>query len=102
MKQYTTKNVKPGWKECLFCGNTTPAEVPCKCSVRIKIVGDSLNAYTMFELLSNQFEIIDFDGVDFEGVRPIFTEDKRSKDYYIWVAIRPPTRLQLPDWLKID
>lgn len=60
-RQYSTRQLKSGYKRCRFCDNTMPELMSCKCSLRIKLTGHPTVIEAALGQLNNVFEIIEVD-----------------------------------------
>lgn len=60
-RQYSTKQLKAGYKRCRFCDNTMPEPMSCKCSLTLKLTGHPSVIEAALGQLNNVFEIIEED-----------------------------------------
>lgn len=81
-RQYSTKQLKAGYKRCRFCDATMPYPMTCKCSVRIRLTGHPDVIESAIGQLVHVFEIIEEDEYFGSGVE--------TAESYLDVVVKAP------------
>lgn len=81
-RQYSTKQLKAGYKRCRFCDAIMPYPMTCKCSVRIRLTGHTDMIEAAIRQLVHVFEIIEAD--------EYFSGGTLTAESYLDVVVKAP------------